>query len=81
LSSGITHEMTTRGSRQRTASRIKRARGESSRVGLPSGLCLLPLSPPASVEVSLLVRRYNRSPLVDQILDSAAAISEEFGWI
>jgi DNA-binding transcriptional LysR family regulator len=55
--------------------------GESSRVGLPSGLCLLPLSPPASVEVSLLVKRYNRSPVVDLILESAPDISEEFGWL
>lgn len=55
--------------------------GESSRVGLPPGLCLLPLAPPASVEVSLLVRRYNRSPVVDLILDNARDISTQFGWI
>jgi DNA-binding transcriptional LysR family regulator len=54
--------------------------GESSRVGLPPGLCLLPLSPPAAVEVSVLVRRHHRSPIVDQILKTMPTISEEFGW-
>jgi DNA-binding transcriptional LysR family regulator len=55
--------------------------GESSRVGVPPELCLKPLSPPTAFEVSLLVRRYQRSPIVDQILETAPAISEEFGWL
>jgi len=33
------------------------------------------------VEVSLLVRRHNRSPIVDQILRTVPAVSEELGWI
>ena len=55
--------------------------GESSRVGLPSGLRLLPLTPPAAIEVSLLVRRYKRSPIVDQMLDALPAVAAELGWI
>jgi hypothetical protein len=30
--------------------------------------------------VALLARRHNRSPAVDALLDSAAAISAELGW-
>ncbi len=55
--------------------------GESSRVGLPSELCWLPLSPPAALEVSLVARRYNRSPVVDRILEAGPVISEDLGWI
>ena len=55
--------------------------GESASVGLPPGLCLLPLAPPAEIEVSLLVRRYNRSPVVDQILETVPAVCEDLGWI
>jgi len=56
--------------------------GESSTsVGLPEQLRWLPLSPPASFEVSLLARRHNRSPAVDRMLDAATAICGELGWI
>ncbi len=55
--------------------------GESSRVGLPAGLHWLPLAPSATMTVSLVVRRYNRSPIVDQILQSSPAVSEQLGWI
>ena len=54
--------------------------GESSSVGLPAGLRLLPLTPPAAMEVSLLVRRYNRSPIVDQMLETLPAVTEQLGW-
>jgi DNA-binding transcriptional LysR family regulator len=56
--------------------------GESAgSLGLPDELCWLPLSPPARLQVALLARRHNRSPAVDALLDSAAAISAELGWI
>jgi DNA-binding transcriptional LysR family regulator len=53
----------------------------SSSIALPEQLCWLPLSPPASFEVSLLARRHNRSPAVDRMLDAASAICGELGWI
>jgi hypothetical protein len=40
----------------------------------------LPLSPPASFEVSLLARRHNRSPAVTLMLDAATAIAGKLGW-
>ncbi len=55
--------------------------GESSRAGLPDELCWLPLVPPASFEVSLLVRRHNRSPAVGRMLDAATGIADALGWI
>jgi DNA-binding transcriptional LysR family regulator len=55
--------------------------GASSRDGLPDGLCWLALEPPPTVDVSLLTRRYNRSPAVERMLDSAELIGREFGWI
>jgi DNA-binding transcriptional LysR family regulator len=55
--------------------------GESSRSDLPEELCWLPLSPPVSFEVSLLVRSHNRSPAVDRMLDAATGIADALGWI
>jgi DNA-binding transcriptional LysR family regulator len=55
--------------------------GESTTSELPDELCWLPLSPPPSLEVSLLARRHHRSPAVDRMLDAAATISDELGWI
>ncbi len=55
--------------------------GESSGLELPEELCWLPLSPPVSFEVSLLARRHNRSPVVDRMLDAAAVIADELGWL
>jgi DNA-binding transcriptional LysR family regulator len=55
--------------------------GESSRLELPEELCWLPLSPPVSLEVSLLARRHNRSPAVQRIVDAATGIAEALGWI
>jgi DNA-binding transcriptional LysR family regulator len=54
--------------------------GESSSVGLPDGLRLVALDPPVAIEVSLLVRRHNRSPVVDRILETLPAVTEELGW-
>jgi len=56
--------------------------GESSiSLGLPDELCWVPLSPPVSFEVSLLVRSHNRSPAVDRLLDGATGIADALGWI
>ena len=55
--------------------------GESSRIGLPEELCWLPLTPRASLEVSFVSRRHNRSPAIDRVLDEAAGISYSLGWI
>lgn len=55
--------------------------GESSRSELPEELSWLPLSPPVSFEVSLLVRPHNRSPAVDRMLDAATGIADALGWI
>ncbi len=56
--------------------------GESAgSLGLPDELCWLPLSPPARLEVALVARRHKRSPAVDVLLESAAAISDELGWL
>jgi DNA-binding transcriptional LysR family regulator len=56
--------------------------GESSiTLGLPEELCWLPLAPPVSFEVSLLVRSHNRSPAVNRLLDGATGIADALGWI
>lgn len=55
--------------------------GVSSRDGLPDRLRWLALEPPATLDVSLLARRYHRSPAVERILDRAEVIGREFGWI
>lgn len=54
--------------------------GESSRLGLPDELRWVPLSPPAALEVSLVVRRYNRPAAVDRMLETAAEVSVGLGW-
>jgi DNA-binding transcriptional LysR family regulator len=55
--------------------------GESSRFGLPDELCYLPLCPPVTLEVGFLARRHKRSPAVDRILEAAAAIAGDLGWM
>ena len=54
--------------------------GESSRLGLPEGLCWVPLHPEVRLEVSFLVRSHNRPPVVDRILDAVGAIAAELQW-
>jgi DNA-binding transcriptional LysR family regulator len=54
--------------------------GESSRTGLPDGLRWVRLSPPVALEVSLVARRYDRSPVVDRMLDTATEVSGALGW-
>jgi DNA-binding transcriptional LysR family regulator len=55
--------------------------GESSRVGLPDGLCWLPVVPAATVEVGVVARRHNRSPVADRMLEDAVVIGAELGWL
>jgi DNA-binding transcriptional LysR family regulator len=55
--------------------------GESTTSGLPNELCWVSLAPPACFEVSLTARRHARSPAVSRMLDTAAAIAEDLGWI
>lgn len=55
--------------------------GESTTSGLPDELCWVSLSPPACLEVSLIARRRSRSPAVSRMLDTAAVIAEDLGWI
>ena len=55
--------------------------GESSRQGLPDGLSWVPLSPPVALEVSLVARRYQRSPVVDRMLDTAVDVCAALGWV
>jgi hypothetical protein len=33
-----------------------------------------------ALEVSLVARRYNRSPVADRMLDTALAVSAALGW-
>jgi DNA-binding transcriptional LysR family regulator len=55
--------------------------GESSQVGLSGELRWLPLSPPAELEVSLIARRYGRSPALDRLLETAVDVAGGLGWL
>ena len=55
--------------------------GESSRFGLPDDLCWLPVVPTATVEVGVVARRLNRSPVADRMLEEAVGIAAELGWL
>jgi DNA-binding transcriptional LysR family regulator len=54
---------------------------ESAQIGIPTELRWVPLSPRAELEVALVVRRYGRSPALDRLLDTAAAVARERGWL
>jgi len=54
--------------------------GESSRSGVPDELVWLPLEPPATLEVQLLVRSARRTPAADAVVAAAEAIADELGW-
>ena len=62
----------------------RRRRGGHRRVIAPGapgrtrGGC--PLSPPAALDVSLVVRRYNRPAAVDRMLETAVEVSAGLGW-
>jgi DNA-binding transcriptional LysR family regulator len=55
--------------------------GESSRAGLSGSLRWLPFSPPVEFEVSLVARRYGRTPTLDKALETAATVASEAGWL
>jgi DNA-binding transcriptional LysR family regulator len=53
---------------------------ESTRVGMPRELVWLPLSPPAALPVSLLVRALDRAPVVERVLALSEDVAAELGW-
>lgn len=55
--------------------------GYSGRIGLPSGLLWLPVTPAAYIEVHLVTRRENRSPAVGRLLRVAEETSRQHGWL
>jgi DNA-binding transcriptional LysR family regulator len=55
--------------------------GESTLAGLPPELAWIPLSPPAALEIALLVRARDRPPLVERVLALAPEVAREFGWL
>ncbi|SEL38366.1 LysR substrate-binding domain-containing protein [Streptacidiphilus jiangxiensis] len=55
--------------------------GYSGRIGLPSGLLWLPVTPPAFIEVHLVTRRVNHSPAVNRLLRVAEQTSRQQGWL
>jgi DNA-binding transcriptional LysR family regulator len=54
--------------------------GESTRTGLADGLTWLPLSPPATIDVALVVRADRRSAPIDRLVALAGKVSTELGW-
>jgi DNA-binding transcriptional LysR family regulator len=55
--------------------------GESTLAGLPPDLVWIPLSPPALLEIALLVRERDRPPVVDRLLSVALDVARELGWL
>ena len=55
--------------------------GESAQIGLPDDLCWLPIAPPAELEIGIVARRYGRQPALDTLLETAAAVAAELGWM
>jgi DNA-binding transcriptional LysR family regulator len=55
--------------------------GESGRVGLPAGLVWLPLEPASAVEIQLVTRGRNRSPVVERLLKVAGETARRQGWL
>jgi DNA-binding transcriptional LysR family regulator len=55
--------------------------GESTLAGLPPDLAWVPLSPHAPLEIALLVRDQDRSPVVERLLALAPEIAHELGWL
>jgi DNA-binding transcriptional LysR family regulator len=54
--------------------------GESTRTGMADGLTWLPLSPPATLDVALVVRADRRSAAIDRLVVLAGEVSAELGW-
>jgi DNA-binding transcriptional LysR family regulator len=55
--------------------------GESSRAVVPAALTWVALSPPAALEVALVVRAHHRSPAVDGLLAAARDAAARLGWL
>jgi DNA-binding transcriptional LysR family regulator len=55
--------------------------GLSGRIGLPSGLVWLPVTPAAYIEVHLVTRTGNTAPSVSRLLRVAAETSRKHGWL
>ena len=55
--------------------------GESGRVGLPAGLVWLPLEPASAVEIQLVTRGGNRSPVIERLLKVAGETANRQGWL
>jgi len=55
--------------------------GESSRTVMPAALTWVALSPPAALEVALVVRARDRSPALDRLLAAALDAAAGLGWL
>jgi DNA-binding transcriptional LysR family regulator len=55
--------------------------GESTLAGLPSDLAWVPLAPPATLEIALLVRDKGRPPAVGRLLAAAAEVASDLHWL
>ncbi|WP_051942734.1 LysR family transcriptional regulator [Streptacidiphilus rugosus] len=55
--------------------------GLSGRIGLPSGLIWLPVTPPAYIEVHLVTRGTSHSPAVNRLLRVAEQTSTRHRWL
>ncbi|WP_063775065.1 LysR family transcriptional regulator [Streptacidiphilus anmyonensis] len=55
--------------------------GYSGRIGLPSGLLWLPVTPAAFIEVHLVTRSENNSPAVKRLLRVAEETSRQHNWL
>jgi DNA-binding transcriptional LysR family regulator len=55
--------------------------GESGRVGLPAQLVWLPLDPASAVEIQLVTRDQNRSPVIERLLKVAGETARLQGWL
>jgi DNA-binding transcriptional LysR family regulator len=55
--------------------------GESSRTVLPPTLTWVALSPPATLEVALVVRAHDRSPALERLLATARRAATRLGWL
>lgn len=55
--------------------------GESSRTVVPAALTWVALSPPAALDVALVVRAHDRSPAVERLLGAARDAAARLGWL
>ena len=55
--------------------------GESSRTVIPAALTWVALSPPAALEVALVVRAHDRTPALNRLLAAARDAAARLGWL